>query len=172
MPTIWWSMSIQNQFWMMSGIIIFLKLMTLSKIKCFWSHSLTLCCSACMSLDCPIYCHQYIERKRVPEHPPLQVVYSETLALKPWLLYQITRSLIITKMIFFIESSNISYCPVCGEPLPPDRRKAFLRELSLYPQLGCWYRTLITDRSLLEWRTPPALRPYEKGRCLYHRIGS
>ena len=31
-----------------------------------------------------------------------------------------------------------------------DRRKAFLRELSLYPQLGCWYRTLITDRSLLE----------------------
>ena len=24
------------------------------------------------------------------------------------------------------------------------------RELSLYPQLGCWYRTLIIDRSLLE----------------------
>ena len=37
-----------------------------------------------------------------------------------------------------------------GKPLPPDRRKAFLRELSLYPQLGCWYRTLITDRYLLE----------------------
>ena len=44
-------------------------------------------------------------------------MYSETLALKPWLLYQITRLLTITKMIFFVESSAISYCPVCGEPL-------------------------------------------------------
>ena len=70
-----------------------------------------------MSLDCPVYCHQYTESKRVPEHRPSQVVYSETLALKPWLLYQITRSLTITKMIFFVESSAISYCPLYGEPL-------------------------------------------------------
>ena len=32
-------------------------------------------------------------------------------------MYQITRLLTITKMIFFVESSAISYCPVCGEPL-------------------------------------------------------
>ena len=59
-----------------------------------------------------------------------------------------------------------------GSRFPPDRRKAFLRELSVYPQLGCWYRTLITDRYLLERGTPPALQPNEKGRCLYHRISA
>ena len=32
-------------------------------------------------------------------------------------MYQITRLLTITKRIFFVESSAISYCPVCGEPL-------------------------------------------------------
>ena len=36
---------------------------------------------------------------------------------KSGLLYQITRLLTIIKMIFFVESSAISYCPVCGEPL-------------------------------------------------------
>ena len=87
------------------------------KDGCFWPHSLASCCSGCMSLDCPVYCHQYTERKRAPEPPPWQVVYSETLALKPWLLYQITQLLTITKMIFFVESSAVSYCPVCGDSL-------------------------------------------------------
>ena len=41
----------------------------------------------------------------------------KTWQLKPWLLYQITRLLTITKMIFFVESSAISYCPICGESL-------------------------------------------------------
>ncbi|OUP22371.1 hypothetical protein B5F29_01115 [Lachnoclostridium sp. An196] len=41
-----------------------------SGLTCFCPHSLACRCSACMSLDCPVYCHQYTERERVPEHPP------------------------------------------------------------------------------------------------------
>ena len=39
------------------------------------------------------------------------------MVLQPWLLYQIAQSLTMRKKIFFVESSAISYCPICGEPL-------------------------------------------------------
>ena len=68
-----------------------------------------------LSLDRPLYWHQYNERN--PRAPSLQDVYSGTMVLQPWLLYQITPSLTMRKKIFFVESSAISYCPICGEPL-------------------------------------------------------
>lgn len=49
--------------------------------------------------------------------PSCKIVITGTIGIKPWSLYQITRSPTMRKTIFFVESSETSICPICGHPL-------------------------------------------------------